>query len=268
MKTILITGANGFLGKALCSKLIESYVIVPVTRATGTDLGGMFKNTKIDYIIHAATFYGRSYEGATELIESNILLPLRVCEMGIKQGTKAFINADTFFNCEQNYDYLTGYIKSKKQVNEWLKTLSNRIPIINMKIQHMYGLGEGGDKFIPQLLEKLIAGKEMPLTMGEQKRDFIYIDDVVSAYLTILAHIDTQPKGFITYNIGTGKSISIKELCLTVKQLANSNSNLIFGALSYRENEIMDSFADNSILKELGWEPKISLEEGIKKIIG
>jgi CDP-paratose synthetase len=266
MKTILITGANGFLGKALCEKLIESYMIIPVTRTIG-DLDWIFKSNKVDYIIHAATFYGRGYAGSTDFIKSNILLPLQVCEYGIEHGVKAFINTDTFMNCNQPIDYLNSYVLSKKQVNDWLTVLSNQIPIINMKLQHIYGQGDGRDKFVPQILRSLIAGEDIPLTAGQQCRDFIYIKDVVSAYQCVLNNIKLFEKTLTPVHVGRGTPVSIKHFVITAHGLTNSTSTLLFGKLPYRNNEIMYSCADNSLLKSLGWEPQYNLTKGLKETV-
>jgi CDP-paratose synthetase len=262
-KTILITGANGFLGKMLCKKLAEDYHIIPVIRNTDIEL--LFKQNKIDYIIHAATFYGRKYEGTLEFIESNILLPLKVCEYGIRFGSKAFINADTFLN--QDYNYLTGYIRSKRQVNEWLKVLSHYIPAINMRIQHIYGPDDGADKFVAQIMNQLLNSTDIPLTKGEQKRDFIFIGDVVSAFQCVLDNINEFQREFKTIEVGMGKSISIRVFVETLHKMTNSSSRLLFGKLPYREGELMDSFANNYWLMSHGWQPKYDLIEGLKQTI-
>jgi nucleoside-diphosphate-sugar epimerase len=288
MKTILITGGNGFLGSWLVRKLVETYKIIVIVRKienieriqgvleriiiidnSDQSIFGVFKDHQIDYIIHAATYYGRGNENILEYIETNVILPLKLLEVGIKNNIKAFINTDSFFNSsKQNYKFLSGYITSKKHINEWLSILCGQRLVINMKLQHIYGPHDKDDKFVIQMLHALISNQpQIELTPGKQKRDFIYIDDVVNAYICVLANIDVFQNTFNEVNVGNGKSISIMTFMETAKALTGSSSELLFSVLPYRENEIMDSTADTTILEELGWQPKYNLESGIVSTI-
>lgn len=69
------------------------------------------------------------------------------------------------------------------------------------------------------------------------------------------------------FEVGTGESISIRNLVKKIKIISGSQSVLGFGDIEYRNDEIMDSKAENSNLIDLGWRPFVSLENGIKKII-
>ena len=59
----------------------------------------------------------------------------------------------------------------------------------------------------------------------------------------------------------------IKEVILYLKEITNSTSSLNFGAIPYRENELMKSETDNSALLNLGWEPENSIKNGLKKCL-
>jgi nucleoside-diphosphate-sugar epimerase len=132
----------------------------------------------------------------------------------------------------------------------------------------MYGPNDAPNKFVPQIVKKLQENEPyIDITQGEQTRDFIFIDDVVSSYSYVLKSYLTLPIGYIEYQVGTGKSISIKDFILIVQKLTKSNTELRFGAVPYRENEIMESVADISLLQNLGWVSNYALEEGIKKCL-
>ena len=107
----------------------------------------------------------------------------------------------------------------------------------------------------------------MYLTKGEQTRDFIYIDDVVSAYEAVIKNLCRIDRGFIEFQVGTGKAVSLKKFVRTVLKITNSDTRLLFGALPYRKGEIMYSKANNKALKELNWEPKFDISKGIRKFI-
>jgi nucleoside-diphosphate-sugar epimerase len=130
----------------------------------------------------------------------------------------------------------------------------------------MYGAGDDESKFTTHVIKSCLANvAELKLTAGEQKRDFIYIDDVVSAYMRLLEKAKQQ--AFQEYDLGSGKAIKIREFVETVHKVTQSRTHINFGALPYRENEIMQSEADTKLLKSLGWSCKVDLAEGIKAVV-
>jgi nucleoside-diphosphate-sugar epimerase len=108
---------------------------------------------------------------------------------------------------------------------------------------------------------------DIRLTLGEQRKDFLYVQDVVRAIQLLLAGPDRFGAAFVSLDCGSGQAVSIREFVETVHRLTRSRAVLRFGALPYRENEIMFSQADTSMLQSLGWKPTVSLEEGIRSII-
>ncbi len=105
------------------------------------------------------------------------------------------------------------------------------------------------------------------LTRGEQKRDFIHVLDVASAVLSIIENRAALSCGFNAFEVGTGHSTSIKEVVSLIQSLAKSSTRLEFGALDYRENEIMESFADLRALSRIGWQPSVDLFSGIEGLV-
>jgi nucleoside-diphosphate-sugar epimerase len=108
--------------------------------------------------------------------------------------------------------------------------------------------------------------KKIKLTEGNQKRDFIYISDVVDAYITTLKY-KNHKKNFVEFEVGTGQSISIKEFVLTMHKILQSKSELLFGNIETRTDEIMDSRANNLDLIKLGWYPKFTIQIAIQNIL-
>ena len=147
-------------------------------------------------------------------------------------------------------------------------TKDYKFTFINMKLEHMYGPKDNFSKFIPFLIENMLRNKEeIKLTRGEQERDFIYIDDVVSAYIVILKNISQFNKKFYDIEVGTGISIKIRDVSNLIKKLCNSTTKLKFGALPYRKNEVMKSYANPVFLKKIGWSPLINIKEGLERTI-
>jgi nucleoside-diphosphate-sugar epimerase len=141
--------------------------------------------------------------------------------------------------------------------------------IANVELSHFYGPGDDKTKFVSNMLDMLIREVPMiPLTEGEQVRDFIYIDDVVDAFSRIMEHVFSLKNGFYEFQVCEGARVSVKELVRELKRaLGNSSTVLNFGALPYREHEAMKPTGSSAALSALGWQPSYSLEEGIKVLV-
>lgn len=294
-ETILITGATGFLGSHLLKGLIKNgYKVIILKRSTSNtwriseivndvysydidleSLNHVFINHNIDVIIHTATKYGRGNEKLSEILEANIELGIQLLEKAEDFSINTFINTDTFYNTgDCSYNQLNEYVLSKKQFVEWCKLYSRKsgIKVINLKLQHIYGPLDNKDKFVNWLINELHSNrKEIKLTKGEQERDFIYIYDVIQAYLSVLQNRKQLKKKYTNIDVGSGKVILLKDFIEIVYHAVNqykpTTSKLSFGALPYREGEIMQISEDIKQLVKFGWEPKVELKDGIEIVI-
>jgi len=139
------------------------------------------------------------------------------------------------------------------------------LPISILRSFNLFGPYQKTNRFIPYILTKLLKGEEVDLTLGEQKREFNYIDNLIEA---ILLSLTNQISFGRIINIGSGVSVSIKELSTKIAETFGLVSKLKFGVLPYRPNEIFDMFTDNTLAKEiLNWHPKIDFDSGLKKTI-
>ena len=291
---VLLTGATGFLGSHLLKALVsKGYEVVVLKRSTSdmwrlkgfentfksydidrVPLQTAFEEQPIDIVIHTACAYGKKGESMQEILETNLMFGIKLLNTSISFNSKSFFNTGTFFNIGAlSYKYLNYYALSKKQFEEWLQVASDKIQVINLKLEHMFGEQDGNDKFTTWILNELKQEKPtIPLTAGTQKRDFIYIDDVVSAYLTCLEQVP-QLKAFNDIEVGTGVLTPVKTFVTLVKSILEKlkgspiETQLNFGALPYREGEIMEPQVDNSVLCSLGWRPKRTLEENIERFV-
>ena len=105
------------------------------------------------------------------------------------------------------------------------------------------------------------------MTAGEQKRDFIHIDDVVSIYQLLLKKVQKESSFYQEYPIGSGKATTVRELVEIIHKLTKSKTILNFGALPYREGEIMFSEAKIEKLKLIGMKQTNSLTNKLLETI-
>ncbi len=188
----------------------------------------------------------------------------------MQRGVRSFVNTDSFFNKVGNsYSNLLNYSLSKKSLLIWLDKLAGQLGIINVVLEHLYGPGDSPSKFVEQVIRKVGVEKvpHIALTHGHQRRDFIYLDDVVQAYLKLIDYGRSEELKFESFELGTGKSIQVRDFVDQIKLIAGSDTMLGYGDIAYRPDEIMSSRADISRLERLGWLPTVSVEVGIKRII-
>lgn len=279
-----MTGANGFLGSHLLARLvddghnviaiirqtsslkrIESYLSRISVHTVGDTIGAnLFLNNRIDSIIHCATNYGRGDVDSIEILNANLILPLQLLQTGCRAGVRCFINTDTILDKGVN-----DYALSKSQFREWLGNYAQKMVCVNVALEHFYGPLDDPTKFVSFVVKQFLDEADViDLTLGEQKRDFIYIDDIVSAFKLIISKARTSKSGYIDYEIGTGNNISIRQFVELAKRISgNTKTQLNFGSIPYRENEVMETSVNTRGIRSLGWEPRVSLEKGLAKMI-
>ena len=289
MQKILITGATGFLGSHLVKYFLKNKFQVDILKRKTSDtwrinreldsctifnfdelsLDEIISASKPDTIIHTICEYGRQDSSISHLIEVNVMLGAKILEASIKNKVNLFVNTDSLLPRGIN-----DYSLSKRHFSEWLKSRSHLINIINFRIEHMYGPEDDPNKFVGWLINKMLDSKtdKIELTSGIQRRDFIYIDDVVDAFALVIEK-QNQLNAWTELDLATQNFISVKEFILKLaNQLETLKKNEIqkklkFGVLAYRSGEIMEPILNDTTLKNLGWEPKYNIIEGINKLV-
>lgn len=280
---ILLTGASGFLGSHLLKRLLKAGHSIVAVRRDNTQLdrlGGLTdrvqwfsaedefiacfaQHPELDTVIHTAANYGRNGETLDQMLSTNALWPLSCLQAAVAHGVRCFINTDSTLPRATS-----AYALSKSQFLDWGRWLgeAKKIGFINIRLEHMFGPGDDLSKFPCHVIQSCRRNvPELLLTEGLQRRDFIYIDDVVEAYNVLLNHSSTLGVGFHEYELGSGSAGTIREFVEMAHRLTASHTRLRFGAVPYRSTEPMLSVADTSKLNTLGWQCVNTLEMGIRK---
>lgn len=259
-----ITGSSGNLGSYLFSQIasIKNHLAFPISSQN-------FNSEKLpaqdlDVVIHAATCYGRGGEKFSEIMSGNLVFPLKILELMGDQGI--FINIDTVLE-----DNVSAYSFSKgsfRKACQFLIEQGFKGKIINVRLHSFYGLTPSKSDLIYNLTRQFLQNiTPIDLTKCEQKRDFIFIEDVVSGVASIVENLDSFPAGFSEVDIGSGRALPLKDIVMMIKEATKSHSEINFGAIALRRNEPMNLCADITKMQKLNWHPTVSIEEGITKII-
>ncbi len=280
MKNILITGANGFIGKALSHKLIATGFNVIEFNSSHGDIANFnfeneFSNVEINYIFHLAakSFVPDSWINPLQYYKTSVLGTGNVLEFCRGRNIPlTFISAYVYGEPEQlptnekcKLNVNNPYAHSKFLAEEMCYFYSENfnIKIVIARPFNIYGKNQNEKFLIPYIIKQVLENEEIKVKDLHPKRDYLYLDDLVDGLIQTMNSNDN----FSIFNFGSGYSLSVEEVIKKIQEVVGSNKKVISENIE-RKNEIMNVVADiRKAKKELNWEPLYSFEEGIKEIL-
>ncbi len=277
MFKILVTGANGFIGKILCSSLKkQGHQLIELTSKEG-DIAFLQTWKTIapaEIVIHLAarTFVPDSWKKPDLFLETNTLGTLRALEYcKINNAKMVYISSYLYGNADilpinETAPIFTPnpYALSKKTAEEYcrLYAASYGVKTVILRPFNIYGNNQNPSFLIPEIIDQVLHKKIVHVKDLAPKRDYLFIDDFIQA---IIKAIDIEQ--FEIINIGSGVSFSVKEIIDMVQQICGTNYPITSSA-EKRTAEIMDTIADISkAARLLHWKPIISMQEGLSSIV-
>lgn len=296
--TALVTGATGFLGYSLVNKLLDYDIEVtclvrkpfekninkrirylPIDIYNQENINILLGDYNPEIVFHLAA-YGvnpicvdpsQMFHGNLDA-SSSLLLALT--EKSVKRiiyaGTCSEYgggNPLTYFSEESPLTPTCFYGSAKAATEIYCAGLAKKLgqEFVTLRLFNIFGPGEQDTRLVPYLINQLLKNKPVDLTPGKQVRDYLYIDDVTSAF--IAAANTALPEK--VYNICSSHPVTIYDIaCQIAKKLNVSKDLLNFGARSYRTNEPMWLVGDNSkFCRDTTWQPSVDIEYGISKMV-
>jgi UDP-glucose 4-epimerase len=297
-KRVLVTGGSGFVGNKLSASLASRGAHVhnldrdrtrfqettdvdfyQIDLANKQDVFQVISSIEPEIVFHLAANISRSAEFDTlyNMVDTNLVATMNLfsslrqvnsLQSVIVAGTaeEYGINRVPFReNLRENP--ISPYSFSKVCQSHLCHLAHNLygIPAAVLRASLAYGPGQAEVMFIPSLIKSLLRGEQFLMTAGEQFRDFLYIDDLIEAYL--LAGSSDSIAGEI-FNIGLGKSYKIKDVAMKIGRMLGREHLLVIGEVEYRKFEVMEYQIDFSKAREiLHWTPKVDIEQGLRLTI-
>lgn len=292
-RNILITGANGFIGKTLVNTLIKRHYsiialdtkfdeelmnndLVKCINVSNKGISDVIKEIPSrDYecLYHFAWVGTSGAARADYNIQlNNVKLTCDYIQLCKKIKCKRIIYASSI-NEMETYEYLQlddiepmgGYIYGTGKLAAHLMgetfAMLNHIEFIPVIITNIYGAGEKSARLIYTTINKLIQKKHCSFTSGEQMYDFIYITDAINAII----EISEKGKAFNRYYIGSGSPKPLKDFLNELKNIVDPTAELGLGELSFKGKDISyDQFELKKVERDTGYKNQISFSEGIE----
>ncbi len=291
---ILITGASGFLGRNLVSRLrkADDHEVLAVSGRgdEGSGIGPLdltdasktcmlIKRFSPDIVFHVGAIVDltRSFEVAKTTAEANIVGTLNLLLALVAKPARTFVFASTEeiygdgvvpYREDDEPHPPSPYAVTKHTCEHLLRLYAGRSfqTGVALRIGTMYGPHIPPHRFIAQIIDKALNNAEIPLTSGIKKRDYVFVEDVVDAFVAAANMRSASP--FMILNIGGGRSIALKDLAAMIITLAQSVSILRLGVIPDRIGESDEWLLDNAkAASYLNWKPKTHIAEGLRKTI-
>jgi nucleoside-diphosphate-sugar epimerase len=297
MKRAIVTGATGFIGANLARRLLrdghEVHLLVrqannpwrieeikhdvhlhEVSFGDKEGLARVVGSIRPDWVFHLAAHGAYSWQtGLDGIVQTNLIGTVNLLEACLDVGFEAFVNTGS----SSEYGY-KGHAPSE---TEWLEpnsyyavtkasaTLfcrytaqSRKVHIPTLRLYSVYGPYEEPARLVPALIMRGLRGELPPLVNPDIARDYVYMEDVLDAYM-LAASTPNQEPGAV-YNVGTGVQTKLSEIVEVVRRIMGISAEPEWGSMPDRGWDTDVWVADSRRARaKLGWQPRHTLEEGL-----
>lgn len=262
MKRVVVTGASGFIGRALCAKLEQSGAEVLRVRAAAlAPLPAMPEAVCVHLAANNdAAALESGYEAARDEAATlaRQVLEKRFQRVVYASSALVYGDADKAMRTEASaLKPTTAYGRLKAE----LEKIFSGAGCARARISNVYGSGMSPNNVFSLILNQLQAGGRVRVRNLASVRDYIHVDDVADA-LTALA-LGT-PEG--VFNVSTGRGVSVGEL-ITVAARAHGRENTSVEAQAELERPSALVLDPGNLATTLGWRARIRLEDGVAALI-
>jgi nucleoside-diphosphate-sugar epimerase len=290
-----VTGAAGFVGANLVHRLVadghEVFVILQPTTDTwrldglrdvrriegdiahGADMERAFTVARPEWIFHLAAHGAYSFQTDTvAMAHSNVVGMATILTACERHGCTVVINTGTsseYGDCDHapgedeaprpNSDYA-----ATKAAATWIcqRARTRGVPVTTLRLYSAYGPFEEERRLIPTLVRAALAGTLPPLASPTVVRDYVYVGDVIDAYIAAAS----APNRSTIYNVASGVQTSLAELVAQTIEVFSIGVEPVWGGYPQRAWDPRVWVGDPTLIRsELGWKATTSLADGLSR---
>jgi len=288
-ETALVTGATGFIGHHLCRRLKKlGIAVVGVSRskvvsddadswlvcdlANAEQVEDMMARIRPDYIFHLASHVvgARDVALVRQTFEDNLLSTLNLLIAAQKMQCKRLVLTGSLEEPQPDKEWAlpsSPYAAAKFAANAYGRMFYSLygLPVITLRLFMVYGHEQRDlKKLIPYTILSLQRGEPPQLSGGDRAVDWIYVDDVVDAFVACL---NADKANGATIDIGTGILTTVRDVVTMIASTIKPNIEIGFGDVAARKNEQIRVANTELAGKLLAWQSKTMLEAGLATTI-
>jgi len=288
-KTIIVTGASGFIGSNLSLSFINNGFDVHILSRQESDLSFLksheahftnhiydgsvqklkqtFHEVKPTHVFHLASLFLAQHNDSniSNLLESNIIFSTHLVEAMASSNVKYLINTGTSWQHFEDSEYnpVNLYAATKQSFETILEFYIQtfEIKVLTLKLFDTYGANDPRKKILSLLNDHAKSGTALSMSPGDQKIDLVHIDDVIEAFELSYNTILEQTEKHMHYGVSSNQPLSLKELVYIFEETLDVKLKIDWGKREYRKREVMIPWTKSAKLP--GWKNKISLKEGL-----
>jgi nucleoside-diphosphate-sugar epimerase len=293
-RSILISGATGFIGSHLARTLVQSGENVHIITREKTDLSvlepiigklhvhlhdgtteGMIsivEKSQPDLVFHLATCFLSSHtpKDISNLVQSNVLFGTQLLEALDVNSVHRLVNAGTTWQHYQDVDYspVNLYSATKQAFEDVMQYYCSvrSLNAITVELTDTYGPQDQRKKLFYLLGRTANDGSELAMSPGGQVMDLLYIDDAVRAFLSAKdLLLENKLCGYQKYQALASERLTLKEIVVIYEKVSGKKLNIQWGGRPYREREILNPWCLGEKLP--GWEQQVFLEQGLGQML-
>jgi len=296
---ILVLGASGFIGANLLRTLVQqganafgTYCHVPAWRLEGVpesnliqadllvdaNLDAVLEQVKPKTVFNCIAYGAYSFEVDAKLIyETNFNLTVRILQRLATRPLACYIHSGSSSEYgdhaagpkesdlpQPNSDYAVSKVACANLLQFYGK--KKHLPCANLRLFSAYGPFEDSSRLIPTLVRLGLEGKYPPFVNRNISRDFVYIDDVVAAYIDTALNLRESHYGD-SFNIGSGQKTTIDNVARAAAQVFKIPNQPTYGTMDDRKWDVMDWYSDQAkTTTSIGWTASTDFITGLQRM--